>query len=117
MTGLVVKGSMPPLSKAGKEDLNAQKGSEFLRVREIQDWIPQPKRKASPLSDGRDDRAVDIAGGAGLVSGAVLDPDGSTDKAEGGPDLVFQKALVREMQFHFPVGKQDEGRRCNRRLG
>src|SRR5229473_3665214 len=50
------------------------------------------------------------------ISGAVFDPDWCANKAEGFADLVFQEALVGEVEFDGAVGEEDEGGRGNRRL-
>src|SRR5271165_906662 len=46
-----------------------------------------------------------------LVARAVLDPDRRADKPEGRPNLVLQKALIREVQLHRPVGEKNKGGR------
>ena len=44
-----------------------------------------------------------------LVASAILDPDGSTQEAEGFADLVFQKALIGKVELYGAVGEEDEG--------
>ncbi len=51
--------------------------------------------------------------GFGCVAGADLEPDGRAGEAEGVADLVFEEALVGEVQFHLAVGEEDEGRRSD----
>src|SRR4051812_47140487 len=52
-----------------------------------------------------------------LIPRPVLDPDGSAKKSECLANLVLQKALIREVQFYFAVGEDDESRRPYRGLG
>ena len=47
--------------------------------------------------------------GDALIARAVFDPNWRTHEAEGMSDLVFQKTLVRKMEFHGPIGEEDEG--------
>ena len=46
-----------------------------------------------------------------FVSRPVLDPYRRAHEAKGCANLVLQKTLIGEMQFHRPVGEQDERRR------
>ena len=50
------------------------------------------------------------------ISCSVLDPDWGADEAKGFADLVFQEALVGEMEFHGAVCEKDERWRGNRGL-
>ena len=43
-----------------------------------------------------------------LLSRPHLDPDRRAHKAKGVPDLVFEKTLVGEVEFHGAVGEEDE---------
>src|SRR5437868_5879056 len=47
----------------------------------------------------------------------ILDPDWRAYKAEGAANLVLQETLVRKVQLHGPIGKQNECRRRDCRLG
>jgi len=40
-----------------------------------------------------------------------FEPDGGTDEAEGGADLVGEEALEGEVEFDVAVGEEDEGGR------
>src|SRR5215469_9009911 len=51
-----------------------------------------------------------------LMPGPHLDPDWRAYKSKGAPDLVFQKALVGEVQLYLAVRKQDERGRSDRGL-
>ena len=46
----------------------------------------------------------------------LLDPDRRAHESEGFANLVFQKALVGEVQLHLAVGEEDERRRRDRGL-
>src|SRR5438128_12438812 len=45
------------------------------------------------------------------VARAVFDPDRRADEAESLANLIFQEALIGEVQLHGAIGEQDEGRR------
>src|SRR5215467_5166298 len=53
---------------------------------------------------------------ASLLSRSVLDPDRRSHKSECRTNLVLQETLIREMQLHGPIGKEDECWRCHRSL-
>src|SRR5215471_7993394 len=53
---------------------------------------------------------------ASLLSRSVLDPDRRSHKSECRTNLVLQETLIREMQLHGPIGKEDECRRSHRGL-
>src|SRR5207237_5467304 len=52
-----------------------------------------------------------------LSSGSNLNPDRCAYEAERGSYLIFQKSLIRKMELHLAIGKQDECRRSDGRLG
>src|SRR5207245_3077340 len=51
-----------------------------------------------------------------LISRPVLNPNWRAREAEGTADLVFQEALIGEVQLHRPVSEENEGWRGDRRL-
>ena len=50
-----------------------------------------------------------------FVAGVEFEPDGGTDEAEGGADLVGEEALEGEVETDVAVGEEDEGGRGRRR--
>jgi len=51
-----------------------------------------------------------------LIPRTIFDPDWCAQKSERGADLVFQKSLIREVEFDGAVGEEHERRRSNGRL-
>ena len=48
---------------------------------------------------------------------AILDPDWCAHEAEGLSNLIFQEALIGEVQLHLPVSEQNESGGETRCLG
>src|SRR5712692_770880 len=73
---------------------------------------PMWARASSPVrrptgEDARRYIAIDYPGNA-LLPRPVLDPYRRSHKSEGAADLVFQEALIREVQLHLAVGEEHE---------
>src|SRR6266436_2020121 len=66
------------------------------------------------MMQGDRDRAQGYA--VGSVSGPILDPDRRSNESKGAENLVFQEALVGEVQLHLAIGEDDESRRSDGRL-
>src|SRR5580658_10638685 len=76
--------------------------------------MPNKNPTSPPSAPGARERIYNL-----LLSGSVLDPDGSAYEAEGRADLVFQKSLIGKVELYGAVGEEHEcrgGDRCLRHI-